>query len=334
MRILALVMICIFSGASVQAAKPNVSAPAVQTISVDLKNVSMKQALDQIFKGFGKSYILGYPMSELFDDFKVTLKIDHAGLKQALDALLGTVDLTYKIDNEVYIITEKKGTENPLPDIKSAQSQTDYKVTVNIPASTVDQALRRLYASTGSDSLWVFKGTLGSSQFPGARFYNFPASSAASIVIAVSGLVPSGGRMVTDKGKTNVADIIVNSVQSISGSGISIAAYRIEESKDWRFIIQANGASDDELIEQFLSISGVNYYKTDGFKPSAYLALDNKSENIFVKKVTMRLVDVALDEALKALLEPAGYKYRKEGKPESPTYVIDNALAFGLGGQK
>lgn len=200
MRILALVMICIFSGASAQAAKPNVPAPAVQTISVDLKNASMKQALDQIFKGFGKSYILGYPMSELFDDFKVTLKIDHAGLKQALDALLGTVDLTYKIDNEVYIITEKEGTENPLPDIKYAQSQTDYKVTVSVPASTVDQALRRLYASTGSDSLWVFKGTLGSSQFPGARFYNFPASSAASIIIAVSGLVPSGGRMVTDKG--------------------------------------------------------------------------------------------------------------------------------------
>lgn len=319
---------CLVAATCVQVeAKPREPILTKQAlVSADLKNSTMKQALDQIFKGTGKSYILSFPMSELFNEFKVTLKIDHASLEQALNAVLGTVEMTFKRQNGVYVITEKDGFESPWS--QNADSPYNKTVTVNIPAMHVDQALRQLYSKCGAAGPWKFKGALGNTPFPGARFSNFSLSSAGVIVIAASGLVPPVGtdRSIASKGKVALVDLMPNDGQSQPGS-ISVAAYKPQGSDAWLFTILANGSPGDDLVKKLLTTSGANY---NILEPGSGHTVANVG-SMASRLVTMRLVNATLDDALKAVLDPLGIKFHKDGSRTNPTYVIEDYIGLQLG---
>ncbi|MEN6356813.1 MAG: STN domain-containing protein [Armatimonadota bacterium] len=112
-----------------QAADTASTEKSTETISMDLKDVDVKSALDALFKNAGKDFAL---------DANVTGTIPAMSFKDvsfdtALKTLVKSMGLVYRIDQNIYIISKRRDTESvsnpyppsPIPEVESPTSSPD-----------------------------------------------------------------------------------------------------------------------------------------------------------------------------------------------------------------
>lgn len=83
------------------------SSAAENKISLDLKNTSIETALASLFQGTGKNYVLAPGVTGT-----VTLSLRDVPFEQALQATVRSAGLTYKLEDNVYVIRPKEPTNN------------------------------------------------------------------------------------------------------------------------------------------------------------------------------------------------------------------------------
>lgn len=82
------------------------SAPAKTTVDLELKDVSVRDAIGKLFEGTGLKYSLEAGVSGQI----VELKLRGITFEQALKSLADAADLTYKVTDGVYVIGPAKPT--------------------------------------------------------------------------------------------------------------------------------------------------------------------------------------------------------------------------------
>jgi len=83
------------------------SSAAESKINLDLKNTSIESALAGLFQGTGKNYVLAPGVTGT-----VTLSLRDMPFEQALQATVRSAGLTYKLEDNVYVIRPKESTSN------------------------------------------------------------------------------------------------------------------------------------------------------------------------------------------------------------------------------
>jgi len=220
-------------------------------------------------------------------------------------------------------------------------------MTVSIPAMPVRAALGMLYKQGDSESPWEFKGGLDTARMPGAKFYRFPRDEAAKVLLVAAGLAPpASGKVVASKGSVRLSDIIQytpvrSDEQTGYGGGyggygghagyparpygaeffpaVAIAAYKSEKLGGKRlFTVLSAKEYDSFVIEKLLVVNGGSHVMAN---------LDVRSGPTGgpfygSMQVSVAIYDVTLDQALDSILPGVLLKYRKQGPPDNPIYVI------------
>jgi hypothetical protein len=285
--------------------------------TVELANSPVRPALDKLFEAAGKSYTLTPVAAHTSILLDVSLRVENATFEQALDAIKFAAGLGYGVENGVYqIMTAEEYIEDyepahrtaSVPTVNSTSAwykpqQTNYTpVTLDIEAMPVEQAYAKLVRSLGADPLkWQFSGDLGKTIMPGARFYQFPFEKAAQMIVAAAGLVPPNSPevVIKEKGRPRLSEIYRNPYLA-SGE---IGAYRLPDGA-WRYTIGANQQFGIlSFVGNILSLAGATFSMA-GPRPA-----DGGSAN---RPIIIKLIDVTLDQALEAILEPVGLTYTKK----------------------
>lgn len=107
------------SGSSPEAsAEGEAEGKGNSSVSMELRDASLRDALDLLFKDTGASYTLAPGVSG-----KVTLSLNRVTLDQGLHAILQPNDLTYRKDpGDIYYITRSQETTAPEPTSSSGAS--------------------------------------------------------------------------------------------------------------------------------------------------------------------------------------------------------------------
>ena len=85
-----------------------------QTVSLDLRNESLEKALKEIKTQTG--YFLIYTRAQLNDALPVTIQIDNATVKNALDLCFENQPLSYTIEDKYVVVINKPAKNIPAPD--------------------------------------------------------------------------------------------------------------------------------------------------------------------------------------------------------------------------
>ncbi|MGI6294548.1 MAG: STN domain-containing protein [Armatimonadota bacterium] len=100
-----MVIAMLVGGVAAYANSPN---PA-SSINIDLKNVSVRQAIDTLFAGQGLKYYIQPGVEGQISE----LKLKGVSLDEALTALGGAVGFSYRVEEGGYIISPGKTTQQP-----------------------------------------------------------------------------------------------------------------------------------------------------------------------------------------------------------------------------
>lgn len=297
MRTLAIILtiLTLSSAAFTQTLVPGMDVPEQQQIlNINLENVPLKQALQEILKHVNGSYEISPALDRSpYDKVIVSLNVRNANFDDALTNLLRTNGLTVQTGKDRPIIVPV-GPGAPQVEQKMMMVPVAYPqqrldlVTVNIPAMPIKDAL----ALVCPDSGWTFSDGLGKTPMPGARFYQFPRDMAAAIVLRSAGLVPPAGssRVIANRGQFDVytnyqympsraqygasqqpagyADqgyLYTNQARANNSrsdqEGIAIAAYI--SGNRMLFTILTNRARDVDLIGKLMTLGGRSYVLGD-----------------------------------------------------------------------
>jgi hypothetical protein len=323
------------------------ASPAENAVQVDNGRVSLcltdspfKTALDTFFKNSGKCYVLTPMADQQAKALTVTLRIDDAGFQKALDALMNASSLRYTLDDNIYtIMTEPEymqkhgfgpmgGPIGPGPmqggygGYPQAAARGPEPVYVRLQAMPVEEAYEAVIKAShaAQDPLkWEFEGDLGKTIMPGADFASVPVEMAARIVIATAGLTPPMGPddyMITKKGQVEFSQLVTPE-WFIGMGGYSVANYRAKDGQ-WRFFILASSQPIPELVK--LLIGDRSSYVIEDRSKATPAPKDTRSGVVLV---SVRLIDVTLDEALTTILEPTGFTFKKRGK----LYIVQQTNA-------
>lgn len=197
------------------------SAGAEGVISIDLKDVPLKDAIEQIFKAGGVGYSItgDLPVSHR----TITIRLNNASLEEALRALSQAQPLRFENLGGEYRVELKSpsATGIDMDSLKKSWAQmfgggVSRGISISIPAMPVVDAVDRIceVASAGGAEEkceWDFAAGLGDSPMPGVRFNQFPSDLAVRLTLVAAGLVPSptsGDTSVQKRGSTKLQDVL------------------------------------------------------------------------------------------------------------------------------
>ncbi|MCE5321781.1 hypothetical protein LLG46_00535 [bacterium] len=130
-RQIALIVVALtFSGAvCLQAAESLSNVKSSETISLELRDVDVRSALNALFKNAGKDFALDPNVTGTVP----VISFQDVSFDAALKTLVKSMGLVYRIDQNIYIISKRPETENvpnpysptPIPEVESPTSSPD-----------------------------------------------------------------------------------------------------------------------------------------------------------------------------------------------------------------
>ena len=312
------------------AAVPAATAPAVSRVTLELKDMPLKSAIEQVVKFSSAEYKLDPALDQPpYDGIIVSIRLVNVPYYEALGTLLNAHGLEVKVADSIRIIQPAETRQA----VAAVFADPDL-VSMTIPRMSISEALRYLYSGAGKTPAWNFQGVLGSAIMPGATFRQFPREEAADVLLVAAGLVPPTGndRLVKSVGKADLSGLIsyvpggcfsglVLALRASSSPAVAIASYKTAGSTNLKLVVLANQERDTVVLDNVLSASGMSYVMGDlrgGTEASAG-----------PKLVSIRLYGVTPDQTLKSILPAMGLRHRMQGltifieaaKPEPPEWV-------------
>jgi hypothetical protein len=272
-------------------------------VTMALKDAPAKEVLDTLFQAADKEYVFSQNAYPGAHSTKITLRLVNSPFDQALDAVTTAAGLIYSVENGVYTISSSvSGFGSPTraytPDSRPAVPSP---IRLQLSAMPVEEAYQSIIKASGVPDVlnWRFEGDLGKTIMPGARFLGIPVEMAARIVVAASGLVPPTAteRTITKRGPVDFAALPTQDWGEGRNVTFPLAEY-MGPDKQWRYFILAHKSPIANTISLLFGdrvgyVVGEAEYVGRGF-------------------VSIRLVNVTLEQALKAILGSTGYTYRIE----------------------
>ncbi|MCE5322956.1 hypothetical protein LLG46_06540 [bacterium] len=140
-----LVVLAVLTSCAICGAEEKQKTDPWQTpITIDLKDVSTRKALDALFSGTG----INYAVDSIVDGYIQSFSIRDMRLRTALDALIKTAGLTYREDNGVVIITVDP-------------ARLGKSVSVDFKDTPIEEALNTLFQKAGESGWSIDKSVSG-----------------------------------------------------------------------------------------------------------------------------------------------------------------------------
>lgn len=292
-------------------------------VTLALKDAPIMLALGQLCSAAGKTYNLDPDAAELARKLPVTVRVENASFEDALTALTKAANLYWGIGDEGYMLHFDPMGHGPdpdkvqmlRPDFAGLPPQTlrftptppvstaSHTVCLTLDAMPVKEAYDAVIKASGApDSLgWRFQGDLGKKIMPGARFSNIPTNMAAAIVLSAAGLVPPTGSAtaVATTGRVDFSayapsDILNGQWSSRYGQPDSVARYKGSDGVT-RYFVNAT-MRVPELLRAI-------------FPSNVSFVIQGEGSSKDATTASVRLMNVTLDEALRAILPSTGYRY-------------------------